>query len=120
MKCTVFTPRRTIELHVTSLSPVIVFMSDFVCLSCALCASMTAKPGISGRRVPHLLQGNTMVYVIGVDGVLWVLLQESRRKAQEELAGANKAEKAAQKTVATLEKDLAAAASKVTFWSHGL
>ena len=41
-------------------------------------------------------------------------MQESRRKAQEELAGANKAEKAAQKIVATLEKDLAAAAAKVT------
>ncbi len=40
-------------------------------------------------------------------------VQESRRKAQEELAGANKAEKAAQKTVTTLEKDLAAAAAKV-------
>lgn len=95
------------------------FMSDFVCLSCALCVSMTAEPGISGTHVPHLLEGNTTVYVFGIDGVLWVL-QESRRKAQEELAGANKAEKAAQKTVATLEKDLAAAVSKVTFWSHGL
>ena len=41
-------------------------------------------------------------------------VQESRRKAQEELAAANKAEKAAQKTIATLEKELAAAASKVT------
>ena len=41
-------------------------------------------------------------------------MQESRRKAQEELAGANKAEKAAQKTVAALEKELAAASAKVT------
>lgn len=41
-------------------------------------------------------------------------LQESRRKAQEELAGATKAEKAAQKTIAALEKDLSAAVAKVT------
>ena len=41
-------------------------------------------------------------------------MQESRRKAQEELAGATKAEKAAQKTVTALEKDLAAAVAKVT------
>ena len=41
-------------------------------------------------------------------------MQESKRKAQEELVGARQAEKATQKRLTALENDIVAAAAQVT------